>query len=130
MKRRRVMFKRNKYGAKRTPYRGVVYDSKMESDYAKSLDRMVAAGLVDKWERQVQFPLVVNGALVARYVADFRVLRPDGASEVHEVKGRWTAGSKAKLRLFEALYPDIPLVVIGAKYVSVWKASRSRRGGR
>ena len=107
---------RNKYGAKRTDYNGATYDSKREAKHAAQLDLLIKAKDIEdaviKWERQVEFPLVVNGQLICLYRADFRVWYPDGRCEIHEVKGMDTQTWRLKAKLFKALHPELLLKVI------------------
>jgi hypothetical protein len=39
---------------------------------------------VDSWERQIKFPLVVNGIKICDYVVDFLVRYADGRKELVE----------------------------------------------
>jgi len=68
-------------------------------------------GRVDSWERQIRFPLVVNGRKVCDYIVDFLVRYADGRKELVEVKGVWTDAARLKRKLFEATFladhPDI-----------------------
>lgn len=80
----------NKYGAARTEYNGVVYDSKAEATRAMELDGLKTKtcidGGIDWWIRQV--PIVLVGI---KFRVDFLVCSyiPDEGFEVHaeEVKG-------------------------------------------
>ena len=108
----------NKYHAKKTEYGGVRYDSKAEATYAQGLDlRMHARGKekVESWERQIRFPLTVNGVKICDYVCDFLVRYADGRRELVEVKGYWTPEAKLKLKIFRATFlrdhPEIIYVV-------------------
>ena len=109
----------NKYGvapAAERVYDGVTYHSRAESKYAATLDLRKRAGDVLAWERQRTYRLEVNGSLICKYVADFAVWRdPVGHPELHEIKGRETAEWRLKEKLFRALYPDIPLIVLDVK---------------
>ena len=49
--------KPNKYRARKTEYKGVLYDSKAEADYAAELDALKFKGEVAWWLRQVKIPL-------------------------------------------------------------------------
>ena len=108
--------------ATKTPYRGVVYDSKAEAAYAARLDRMVEDGEVSDWDRQQKWPLKVNGVKVCTMIPDFVVWYPaddrdEARMELHEVKGFATPVYRLKRKLFEALHPDVPYVVIAAREV-------------
>jgi len=76
---------------------------------------LVKAGQVVRWERQVKWPLIVNGEKVCSMIPDFRVWYRDGHFELHEVKGMKTAIYKLKRKLFAALHPKVAYVVIPAR---------------
>lgn len=102
----------SKYRNVLTEYNGKWYHSQAEAEYAARLDQLIRAGEVKEWGRQAPFDLVVNGIKIGRYWADFLVRLSDGSTEVHEVKGVMTEVARMKLALFEALYPEIKLVVV------------------
>jgi hypothetical protein len=99
----------NKFGNKRTEYKGEVYDSKKEAEYAKQLDfQKRAVNIKDRvisWERQIPFLCVVNGKKVCKYIADFKVKYADDREEIIDVKGMRTPMYNLKKKLVEALYP-------------------------
>ena len=99
--------------AKKTEYKGSIYDSKFEAQIANDIEMMKLAGEVIKWERQVKIPLEINGYLVCNYYIDFVVYR-DGETEYIEAKGYPTPVWKLKWKLFEALFtkPENKLTVI------------------
>ena len=99
-----------------TVYNGFKYDSVKEAQFAKELDlAMHAQGTdrVENWERQIPFPLVVNGSTVGRMVVDFLVRYADGRRELVEIKSPATQTPlfKFKLKVFQATWlqdhPDI-----------------------
>lgn len=59
------------------------------------------AGRISGLRCQVSFPLKVNGVLVARYIADFTLIR-DGRREVVDAKGMRTAVYALKRKLMMA----------------------------
>lgn len=101
--------KPNKYGARRTPYNGRMYDSKAEATYAARLDLMVKAGEISGWSPQVTVRVVLLptgiewglyqkglsgrrghrlvGTELLRCRLDFYVHRKNGSSYFVEVKG-------------------------------------------
>jgi hypothetical protein len=89
--------------AKKSEYKGSIYDSKFEAQVAQDLEMMKLAGEIISWERQITIPLEVNGYLVCNYIIDFIVYR-EGETEYIEAKGYPTPVWKLKWRLFEALY--------------------------
>lgn len=105
----------SKYRAKITEYKGVKYSSQKEAQKAWELDQMLNQNLIKRYERQVKFPLVVNGEKIATYVCDFKVIYNNGKEELIEIKGVWTPVAKLKLKLFTALYlkdhPDIKYTI-------------------
>lgn len=106
-----------------TEYKGDLYDSKAEAMYAARLDeRMKFDKDVVGWDRQQRWPLKVNGVKVCTIIPDFVVWVKDEDDEsprmeLHEVKGFETAIWKLKRRLFNALHPEIPYIVIPAREI-------------
>lgn len=102
---------RNKYGARKTMYNGVKYDSRAEADRAAELDAMLKAGQVTWWLRQVQIPLGAPGVSLK---VDFLVaIRNIGGPIIlaQEVKGVETE----RFRVLKKLWPKFgpfPLHII------------------
>ena len=61
----------NKYRAIKTIIDGVTFDSKAEAKRWHELRMLERAGHIERLERQVKFPLVVDGVHIATYRADF-----------------------------------------------------------
>ena len=109
-----------KYKNVRKDYKDVMYDSKLEANYAHTLDLMMKASddrqRVVKWDRQVKLDLRVNGEHIANYYIDFIVEYADGHIEYAEVKGMETDVWKLKWKLTQAIYgkenPDIVFRVV------------------
>jgi hypothetical protein len=105
---------RNKYGAVRTEYRGVMHDSALEAACAAELDRL-------KDDPAVRGPFVVvrqarfelGGAARVLYVADFLLtFWEEPAKVVVEAKGYRTPRWRLIERLFRAELPGVPLLVV------------------
>jgi len=94
-------------------YNGIVYHSKAEALYAFGLDALKSAGEIKGWVRQVPFPLQVNGKLICKFVVDFVVAEHEH-DVIHEVKGWQSPEYKLQLKLFKALYPDMPYKLVRA----------------
>lgn len=94
----------NKFGAKRTVRDGITFHSKAEADRWSELCLLEKAGVVRNLERQVKFPLKVNGQLIATYYADFVYFEGE-RSITEDKKGHRTREYIMKRKLFEALYP-------------------------
>jgi len=113
------LMRRNKFGvaaASERLYNGVLYHSKLEKNHAVLLDTLRTAQApqdrVVAWDRQIPFPIEVNGVHVCKYIVDFRVEYADGRIDYVEVKGMDTEVGIIKMRLFKALYPDKVLRVV------------------
>ncbi len=102
--------RRNKYGAIRTEYEGVKYDSKAEAEYAARLEIARKAGAIRRWDRQVTFPLGPDH----RYRCDFVVTNNDGTRFAVDCKGVETRDFKRHRRLW-AKYGAIPLHIYKVK---------------
>lgn len=105
--------KPNKYHAVKQEFNGERYDSKFEARVAADLDYQLRAGKIAEIRRQVEFPFVINGRRLGRFVyrADFVVRHLDGSEEIVEAKGFQTDTFRLKWALVEALYPDVKLTL-------------------
>lgn len=92
--------KRNKYNAVKTEYKGVIYDSKGEANYAAELDMKQRAGLIQGWARQVEF--VLTGGVKTK--VDFIIFYTDGTYDVVDFKGVLTQESKNKYKQVKAVH--------------------------
>lgn len=92
----------NKYGNRKTIYRGEKYDSAKEAHYALDLDLLILGKVVTSYERQVPYILTANGKKIGKYLLDFKVLYGDGHIEYVDVKGMKTALYKWKKKHVEA----------------------------
>ena len=108
----------NKYGNKWTPCgqfglkcKGK-HQSKGEAAYCNQLSLLERAGKLT-YTTQVRYALVVKNFVICYHILDFEVDWKDGRGrEVHDVKGAQTADWKLKYKLFRALYPKIPYILI------------------
>jgi hypothetical protein len=104
--------RRNKFGAKKTSYNGVLYDSKLEAAVALELDMLKRARKVERWQRQVTVDLRgMGGTLICRHKVDFFVTFRDGHQEYWEAKGVRTAVWRIKYKLFTDNFPKLKYVV-------------------
>lgn len=104
--------KRNKFGAVKKLYNGVLYDSTLEANYAAKLDLRIKAGEILRWERQSEVELKIEGKLWRKWAIDFKVFFPNGQYEYHEVKGVETVDYKMKRDMFFILFPNEKLLII------------------
>jgi hypothetical protein len=103
----------NKYGAKKTEFKGRLYDSKHEAGIAGEIELLRKAGVVTKVEPQQTFNLYgKNGGKICTHRPDFLLTFKDGHKEVWEAKGFWTPVYTIKLKLFEDNYPELIYYVI------------------
>lgn len=97
--------KRSKYGNTWVTIDGRKFQSQAEGRRYETLKRMAEDGLIDKLEMQPRYPVVVEGAKITTYVADFRYRLVDtGETVVEDVKGASKAIYRLKKKLVEALY--------------------------
>ena len=92
------------------------FRSRWEANYARYLQGLKERGEIVDWEHEPEvfwFKNIKRG--VVSYLPDFRVDRPDGSREYHEVKGWMDARSKTKLKRMAKYHPQVKLVVVGAK---------------
>jgi hypothetical protein len=95
----------NKFGAKRTLVDGICFDSKREAAYYAALKLRERAGEVTDVELQVPFDLIVNGVLVARYIADMVFFdHVVHHQRIIDVKGCVTPTFRLKAKLMKACH--------------------------
>ena len=105
--------RRSKYGAQKTEYDGIVFDSKREAERWRELALLQRAGEITDLRRQVKFILVPaqvdeNGKIAERavsYVADFVYgdLR-SGETVVEDAKGMHTREYIIKRKLMRYVH--------------------------
>jgi hypothetical protein len=82
----------NKYNAIKTYVGSERFDSKREARRWQELKLLERAGEISRLERQVKFPLTVEGQLIANYTADFQYYTASPrARVVEDVKSAPTA---------------------------------------
>ena len=93
---------RSKYGAVKTVRDGITFDSKLEADRLRMLKALEQLGRIYNLERQVKFPLMVNGVKIGDYVADFRYIENPSwdprFSVIEDAKGILTPVCRWKLK--------------------------------
>jgi hypothetical protein len=102
----------SKFNNTPSQYKGRVYHSRKEAEYAMALDDMKNMGEIKDWTPQYRLKLEVNGQHITNYIADFLVEKTTGQIEIHETKGYFTDSAKIKWRLAQALYPDYKFILI------------------
>lgn len=105
-----------RYAAVRTEYAGAVYDSRGEAEYARRLDLLKAAGQITDWRRGTPWVLLDAPRRADRitYRPDYHVWLPGGDFYVLDFKGVLTREFRLKAKLWRAVYPTIPLVIVNA----------------
>lgn len=97
--------KKSKYGSKKTVVDGIVFHSKKEGTRWQQLVLMQKVGAIADLQRQVAYPLVVDGKKICVYKADFVYTRVQGGKIiVEDAKGYRTPAYRLKAKLFEACY--------------------------
>lgn len=100
----RLPARKNKFNAVKITIDGVTYASKGEADWFQTLKIRERIGEITDLQRQVRFPLIVNGIPVADYYADAVWFEPGKGRQVADFKGRTTAEASIKMKLFYACY--------------------------
>lgn len=95
--------KRGKYNNVASQVDGFRFDSKREGMKWLQLRQWERSGEISNLRRQVVFPLVVNGVLVAKYRADF-TYDLNGKSVIEDVKGVKTDAYRLKRNLMLAIH--------------------------
>ena len=117
--------------AKRSKYRAIPTDcehghrhaSKIEARRCNELAEKQIAGVITELEQQPTYRADVNGALIFKYVADFRYRMADsGLQIVEDVKGTVTRVFSIKKKLIEALHPGLVITIYPPKKRKARKA--------
>lgn len=108
--------KQPKYRAKKTEFKGIMYDSKKEASRAKTLDYFQEIKLISGLQRQVKFNWIETHQIgkdfkeepisfKRSYIADFVYFDHENKIEiVEDVKGFITAEYKKKKKIVEKLF--------------------------
>ena len=106
-------FKKHKFYAKRSKCNlNHSHPSIIEGQYCNQLQMLVKAREIHSFDYAKSYELRVNGKLIGKHKPDFSVITNAGTIEVHEVKGMSTTDWILRKNLFEAIYPEIPYIVI------------------
>lgn len=107
--------RKNKFGAKKTEFMGIVFDSKWEAERYGQLCAMEKAGAIKNLRRQVKYNILVNDQKICQYIADFVYddMGIDGNTPqeiVEDAKGVETPEFKLKKKLMKAIF-DIDIKI-------------------
>ena len=106
-------FKKTKYNSKGGRCSaGHYHPSRLERNYCEQLKILEMAGEIRSFEYAKRYALVVNDKTIGFHKPDFTVVNKQGMVEVHETKGMETSDWHLRKNLFEAIYPEIPYIVI------------------
>jgi|TARA_R110001599_G_scaffold58363_1_gene160887 hypothetical protein len=98
---------KSKYGARKTTFMGIKFDSKWEAERWGELTAMERANYITDLERQIKYDIIVNDQKICRYIADFRYSKVDEYGNLEEVvedaKGVETPEFKLKKKLMKAV---------------------------
>jgi len=106
------IFKSKYKNKSRECLQGHWHHSTFEARYCDQLALLVKANEIKSYETQKKFSLDVNGVHISNHYVDFLVTTNEDKLEIHETKGFATQDWLFKKRLTEALYPDIPYIVV------------------
>lgn len=104
----------SKYNAKKVEYNGITFDSTVECDFYKFLEKQINVGKFDHIEIQPRYELIpkIDKQRKTEYIADFALWKNGELIEVIDVKGMATETAKLKAKLFRYKYPDVKLTWI------------------
>lgn len=91
---------------------GHIHNSRDEKRYCDILLLRLKAKDIQSYKVEQKYSLDVNGVHICNHYVDFEVVTNENKIEAHEYKGFPTAIWKLKEKLFRAVYPDIPYIVI------------------
>lgn len=94
----------NKFRAVRTEADGIWFDSKRESLRYLELKMLLRSGIISDLLLQKEFPIVVNGVKICKYIADFSYLDQHGREVVEDAKGVRTPVYVLKSKLMIAVW--------------------------
>ncbi len=110
----RAAVKPSKYRNQKTVLDGITFASKAEAKRYQELKLLEKAGKISALERQLRWPLTINGKIIAHYACDFTYWDHDiGKRVVEDVKGVETEAFKLKAKMFEACN-GFPITIIKA----------------
>jgi hypothetical protein len=102
---------------------GHIHMSRGEAGYCNEIRLQQKAKMFYAYGIQKKYELKVNGVFIGNHYVDFTIyktkadLENDRVTEVREFKGGMLLDVwRMKKNLFNALYPDIPYVVVQNKY--------------
>lgn len=90
----------SKYNAKKVEYNGITFDSTVECDFYKFLEKQINVGKFDHIEVQPRYELIpkIDKQRKTEYIADFALWKNDELIEVIDVKGMATETAKLKAK--------------------------------
>ena len=97
----------SKYKNVKTVLNGITFDSKKEAAYYGILRLKEKAKLIDRFEMQVKYDLIVNGVKIGFYKADFVTYKDGQVLEVIDVKSEMTKKLpvyRLKKKMIKAIY--------------------------
>jgi len=90
---------------------GHLHPSRLEAGYCNKLLILKKGGYILDFVWQKKWPIYVNDIWITNHFPDFTV-ETDHGTEIHETKGFEGEAWGIRKRLIQAVYPDIPYIVI------------------
>ena len=103
-----MTFKQNKYKAVKTTVDGVTFHSKKEASRYVDLMNLQKSGYISNLRLQPEFPLMVNGKKIGKYIADFSYVCK-GVRVIEDVKSKATITPvyRLKKKILETYDPPV-----------------------
>ena len=67
-------YQKNKFGAKKTEFMGMKFDSKWEAERYGQLCKLQEAGEISGLDRQVRFNIVINDQKICAYIGPGKII--------------------------------------------------------
>ncbi len=101
----------SKYRAKKTVVDGITFHSKREAQRYCDLVLLEKSGHISNLRLQPEFPLMVNGSKVGKYIADFSYITKSGKKIIEDVKSKPTMTPLYRLKKKILATYDPPVVI-------------------
>tara|TARA_A100001391_G_scaffold132660_2_gene91691 strand:- start:135 stop:479 length:345 start_codon:yes stop_codon:yes gene_type:complete len=96
-------YQKNKFGAKKTEFMGMKFDSKWEAERYGQLCKLQETGEISGLDRQVRFNIVINDQKICAYIADYTYYDAENNFIVEDAKGVETDVFRLKKKLMKAV---------------------------
>jgi hypothetical protein len=113
-------------------YKGIVFASQLEAEYAQYLDLLIAGKEIESWLYEPVTFRITKDDKQTTYTPDFRVVMKDHI-EFHETKGHLLESANVKFKVAASTYPEHRWLMIkkgkgSRRKTSGWEIMRDKGG--